>query len=305
LSLDVGLIGCGRWGRLILRDLVALGARVHVVQREPSHEALVGAGASSTHEEVASLPTVAGFVVATPTSAHAEVIESVLGTGKPVFVEKPMTASVDTARRIVAAAPERVFVMDKWRYHNGIEAIRAAVRAGLVGTPLVIRLARWSVGHAYDDVGPLWILAPHDLSIVLHIFGHIPEVRCAFPHFSRRPDLGIVARLGGHDGEIEATLDVGVLSPEHSRRVVVIGSEGSLELAGGYAEQLVHCRGKPGVPGPHRTEIPFEPNMPLLAELRAFLTYLQGGPAPMSNAREGLLIVERIAAIEKLAGEAV
>ena len=29
--LNVGLIGAGRWGRLVLRDLVALGCRVSVV----------------------------------------------------------------------------------------------------------------------------------------------------------------------------------------------------------------------------------------------------------------------------------
>jgi Trk K+ transport system NAD-binding subunit len=29
----VGLVGCGRWGRHILRDLVALGCEVHVVAR--------------------------------------------------------------------------------------------------------------------------------------------------------------------------------------------------------------------------------------------------------------------------------
>jgi hypothetical protein len=38
--------------------------------------------------------------------------------------------------------------------------------------------------------------------------------------------------------------------------------------------------------------------MPLLAELACFLAFLSGGPPPMSAAREGLLIVERIAAIE-------
>ena len=38
--------------------------------------------------------------------------------------------------------------------------------------------------------------------------------------------------------------------------------------------------------------------MPLLAEIEHFLAFLCGGPAPMSTAREGLLIVERVAAIE-------
>jgi hypothetical protein len=42
--------------------------------------------------------------------------------------------------------------------------------------------------------------------------------------------------------------------------------------------------------------------MPLLRELQAFVDHLRGGPPPRSSAAEGLMIVERIAAIRRLAG---
>jgi hypothetical protein len=41
--------------------------------------------------------------------------------------------------------------------------------------------------------------------------------------------------------------------------------------------------------------------MPLLAELRAFVEHLQGGPPPRSSAAEAVAIVERVAATIELA----
>ena len=38
--------------------------------------------------------------------------------------------------------------------------------------------------------------------------------------------------------------------------------------------------------------------MPLLSEVQRFLDHVKGGPAPMSSAEDGLIIVERLAEIE-------
>jgi predicted dehydrogenase len=131
MSLSIGLIGCGRWGRTILRDLIALDARVHVAAAsEMSRRAAIEAGAAGASPDIAGFPKdIDGYVVATPTSTHAEVIEQLLPSGKPVFVEKPMTNDVAAARSLIERAGERIFVMDKWRYHPGVEALADAARS--------------------------------------------------------------------------------------------------------------------------------------------------------------------------------
>ena len=48
---------------------------------------------------------------------HAAVLEEVLGRDVPVFCEKPLTDDPIAAERLAARAPDRLFVMDKWRYH--------------------------------------------------------------------------------------------------------------------------------------------------------------------------------------------
>jgi predicted dehydrogenase len=161
----VALVGCGRWGRHILRDLTALGCEVPVVARsEASVERGREGAAAEIVADVASLRKVEGVVVATPTSTHAEVVEEALELGVPVFVEKPLTADVDSARRLAAIAPDRLFVMDKWRYHPGVRELARIAQSGELGPPVGIHARRVGLGHKYSDVNAVWILAPHDLS---------------------------------------------------------------------------------------------------------------------------------------------
>lgn len=85
MSLRIGLIGCGRWGRMILPDLIALDARVCVAApSEATRQDALDAGAVCVSPDIAALPKdVDGYVVATPTASHAAVIEELLASGKP------------------------------------------------------------------------------------------------------------------------------------------------------------------------------------------------------------------------------
>jgi len=294
----IGLIGCGKWGRFILRDLLACGAEVHVVSPTADSRAkAIAVGARSTSSDLSELGRMDGFVVATPTGTHAEVLDRLLALGPPVFVEKAMTSDIASARRVAAAGEGRLFVMDKWRYHPGVEAMRAEIAGGRVGDVLAIRMERWAWGHPHSDISPLWILAPHDLSIVLHLIGDVPPLRSALPLSRRDPDLGLTAYLGSESGP-SVTLDIGIASLDRRRRCHVMGSCATLELRDGYDERIFIRDGAPGASSTSDRVIEVGGKMPLLAEIEHFLAFLNGGPAPMSTAREGLLIVERVAAIE-------
>jgi predicted dehydrogenase len=298
MAVRIGLVGCGRWGRLILRDLMQCGAQVHVAARsEASRAAALSNGASTAVGDLYELGAMDGYIVATPTISHAEVIERLLPRDGPIFVEKPMTADVASARRLTAAAGDRLFVMDKWRYHPGIEAMRAEIAAGRAGEVLAIQTVRLGWGNPHADVGALWILAPHDLSIVLHLAGALPRLQAVRALTARAPDLGLTAHLGG-PGMPSVEMTIGIASPEHRRRCVVVGSRATLELRDGYDDRIFVRDGAPGSPDATQRVIDVGKRMPLLAELESFLGYIRGGPAPMSSAAEGLAIVERLGEIE-------
>ena len=297
----IGLIGCGAWGRFILRDLKACDAIVHVVApSETSRRNAVAHRADSIVGALSELPPVDGYVVAAPTSLHAAIIEALLPSGRPIFTEKPMTADVASARRIAETAGERVFVMQKWRYHPGIERIRREIAGGALGELIGIHIQRWGWGCPHRDVNAFWILMPHDLSILLHWLNDVPPVRFVQSTLPGPIDTGVIVQLG-RPGGVPATIDMSIAAPEHRRTFTVVGGKASLDLRDSYDTSIRVRRGPPGDPDAAAETIEIGQEMPLLLELQAFLRHLEGGPPPMTSAQEGLLIVERTAEIEAAA----
>lgn len=297
----IGLIGCGGWGRHILRDLKTCGAVVHVVAKsDASRQNAAVHNAESIVEDVADLPMIDGYIVAAPSSLHAKIIEGLLPTNRPIFTEKPMTTDVESAKRIARRAGDRVFVMQKWRYHPGIERMRQEIASGTLGEICGIHIQRWGWGCSQDDVNAVWTLVPHDLSIVLHWLGRVPPLRWVRTSVSGAADLALVAQLQD-DGGPPITIDMSVVAPEHRRTFTVVGTKASLELRDSYDTAIRVRRGAPGDPAVRAETIEFSNDMPLVLEIQAFLGYLKGGPAPLSSAEEGLLIVERTAEIDQAA----
>jgi predicted dehydrogenase len=298
--LAVALVGCGRWGRHILRDLRALGCDVAVVARSPASVARArDGGAAVVVESVKSLPTVAGVVVAVPTSRHAAVLDEVLALGTPVFVEKPLCDNPIQANRLAMAAPERLFVMDKWRYHAGVLELARIAASNELGPPqsLHCRRVNWGVGH--DDVDPIWVLLPHDLSIALEVLGTIPPAVHASTELFDRSIVGMLATLGGPPW---VTVEVSAVAPAHRREVRLVCEDGVAHLDGSYSNHIRVARaGDIGGEGERR---PIADALPLLEELRSFVEHLRGGPPPKSSAAEGARIVERIGELAAMAQNA-
>jgi predicted dehydrogenase len=74
-----------------------------------------------------------------------------------------------------------------------------------------------------------------------------------------------------------------------------------MELGDSYAPEVVARHGMPGDLRAREERVPIPQDMPLLAEIRAFLEHLRGGPPPMTDAAEDLAIVERLAEIDAAA----
>jgi predicted dehydrogenase len=298
---QIALIGCGRWGRNVLRDLLRLGCEVSVVTRTPASAArALELGARWASTDLTQLPEVDGLVVATPTSTHADVILSVLDLDVPVFVEKPLTADVQSARAIAATAGTRIFVMDKWRYHPGVQLLREIARSGAIGETLGLRTVRVQWGNPHADVDCTWILLPHDLGIALEIFGAVPTPVSAVAHREGVRCTGLMGQLR-FDGGRWMSVEVASNGRSNVRRVAVFGDEGVAVLAGGWEEHVTITRTAPNGE-PDVTTLEAVGELPLLAEMRAFVDHLTGGLPPRSSAGEGVSIVEAIAELRRLAG---
>ncbi len=307
-STTIGLVGCGAWGRFILRDLVSLGCRATVVEISPSGvENANAGGAHRVVERIAELGEPSGVVVATPTATHFEVVSEVLDRFPkiPVFCEKPLTCDAAHARTLVETGGDRLFVMHKWRYHPGVEALAKIACSGELGPVTGIRCTRAGWGSPHADVHAIWILLPHDLSIIQHVFGAIPDPQAAAYDFDSTGDpAGLFALLGRQPWAI---MDISARRPDKKREIQLHCRDGIATLGGAYDEELdiarmARARNAPPAEIEHR---PIGSTMPLLAELTAFVNFARGcGSAPMSDAAEGARVVEMICKIHELAGGA-
>jgi predicted dehydrogenase len=304
---EILLVGCGRWGRFVLRDLGALGCRVVVVARsEESRQRALHGGAADVVPGLRELPLSYrphGVVVVTPSATHYTVIREVLEQfpGVPVFVEKSLTVSLGDARDLVARASGTLFVMDKWRYHPGIIGLREVVASGELGAPLGMKTRRLQWGSPHVDVDPVWILLPHDLAIALEVFGAIPPPRSARADRIGEVLHGMYALLGSSPW---LSIEISGRVPEHVRDVTLFCEGGSARLDDAYASELQVIRSLPARYG-DAVEVErrvLSSTMPLEAELRAFIAYLRdGGDPPRSSAEEGMTIVGVIEELRALA----
>jgi predicted dehydrogenase len=292
----VGLVGCGRWGMHILRDLCALGCDVPVVARsEQSVTRARDGGAGAIVADVSGLSSADGIVVATPTSTHAEVVEAALQHGVPVFVEKPLCADAARAAHLGELGGDRLFVMDKWRYHAGVLELAAIARSERLGPVQGLSTRRVGWGQQHDDVDSAWVLAPHDLSIALEILGSVPQPVSAVGLASGNDVLHLEATLD--TGSAWHTLTVSSRMREYRRTVELLCADGIASLDDGW-DTFVTIVGAGGAPDGERIETPGE--LPLLAELRMFVAHLDGGPPPKSSSREGAEIVAVIDRLREL-----
>ena len=108
---NVGLIGCGIWGRELLKTLATI-PNAPVVAVSDTYPAYLRRGLRGapkamgyqSHNELLADENVQAVVIATPTHRHREVVLAAIQSGKHVYCEAPMAHNIDDARAIAQAA---------------------------------------------------------------------------------------------------------------------------------------------------------------------------------------------------------
>ena len=302
----VGLIGCGRWGQNLLRDLKLLGASVCVVARSDDSRARATAGAADAIVgDIASMPPVDAVYVASTISTHAEVIEAVLDRGVPIFCEKPLADDAARAERLAERAADRLFVLDKWRYHPGVLEIARIARSGELGAVIGLSTRRIGWGNTHPDSTALWVLAPHDMSIGLEILGRVPPLCAAVVDGAEGRHSGVLALMADRSAWI--SIEISERSAERVRLVKLFCRDGTATLNDSFADHVAVQRVEVGERNrPLEVERrPVSEEWPLKVALADTLRFLGGGPPPKTSACDGALMVRRLAEILETASAVV
>src|SRR5438105_3786620 len=156
MPVPVAVIGCGYWGRNLVRNFAELGALAAICDPDQAPASQLSArygGPGVGLEPMLRDPAIAGVAIAAPAAQHAALATAALEAGKHVFVEKPLALTVPEAEGLCTLAEQRgrvLMVGHLLQYHPAFIALRELVRDGAMA--------------AFDDAQP-WseklVLYPH------------------------------------------------------------------------------------------------------------------------------------------------
>src|SRR5215472_13465294 len=187
--ITVGVIGCGYWGPLLVRNFrglldCQLKAVCDVNTERLKHvRALYPDIEAMTHpQQFLNGSNLDAVVIATPVKHHYSLAKSSLLAGKHTLIEKPMASSSAECEELISIAERKGLVLmvgHTFLYSAPVSKIMEIVEAGDLGEIRYINSRRLNLGLFQKDINVAWDLAPHDISIILHILGELPlSVNC-------------------------------------------------------------------------------------------------------------------------------
>ena len=136
--MKIAVIGSGRMGAIRAEDLLADGADVTIFNRRDSSADELAKKLSCSAGKYADIytETFDGYVVATATNAHVEILNSLLPLGKPILCEKPISLTVEETDEVISTAAKfgtQVQVGFQRRFDPPIAKAAAKIASGEVG----------------------------------------------------------------------------------------------------------------------------------------------------------------------------
>lgn len=320
--LMIGLGGIGQRHARNLRALLGPGAEImayrvrrqtHVVtpvmaadsSRNVEEEYAIRAF-SNLEEALAQRPDVA--FICNPSSLHIAITLACIQAGCDVFVEKPLSDSMQGANDLIAAARERkaiAMVGYQLRFHPCLRALAETVKSGILGGLLAVRatvgeyLPNW---HPYEDYrqmyaaraelgGGVVLSQIHEFDYLYSLFGLPSRIYAVGGHWSDlevdvedTADTLMECSFAGHPLPVQLHQDY--LQSPPSRECEVIGDRGRVIMDLHALTVSVFTRGStiPAV----RSFAGFERNQLFIDQLKHFLDCVRSRSKPVVDLRDGL-----------------
>ncbi|MEO8909292.1 MAG: Gfo/Idh/MocA family oxidoreductase [Gemmatimonadaceae bacterium] len=300
----VGVVGAGSLGFhhiRILRDLPGVRFTGFIETRPERASEVAKELGVSAHASLDSLLDASdAVVIVVPTSAHYSVASAAIGRGKHVFIEKPITTTLEEAESLLSLAREKGVLMQI----GHIERFNQAVRAALpyVSEPRFIdseRLAPFSPRGS--DVAVVLDLMIHDIDLLLTLVGSGAKSISAVGVPVLTPMLDIANARVTFDSGAVANITSSRISRERKRKIRIFQKSGylSLDLATGTGEFFrlrsdidpLSVRSAPAdiTAFVDRIKLEAPPGEPLKLELESFVAALKGESPVVVTGEEGKL----------------
>lgn len=323
--LTIGVVGCGYWGPNLIRNFI--GAKGVVVKtcadisesRLKHMQALYPfIGVTTDYREIVDDSEIGAVVVATPVSSHFEIAKAALDNGKHVFVEKPLTRTIDEGVTLVQLADEKhrtLMVGHTFVFTAAVNKIKDLIESGELGEIYYISTSRVNLGIFQHDINVIWDLAPHDVSIMNFILSSRPESVSAIGDSYIRPGVEDVAFMTmTYPGNRLTNIQVSWLNPSKIRKTTVVGSKKMLVYDDVSSLEKIRIYDKGVTVQPHYDtfgefqlsyrygdiSIPrLDDAEPLKIECQHFVDCVERGMIPKSSGRDGLDVLLALDAADR------
>ncbi|HVI46157.1 MAG TPA: Gfo/Idh/MocA family oxidoreductase [Chitinophaga sp.] len=314
-KLQWGFIGCGnvtevKSGPAFWQPGVSTVAAVMRRNRQLAMEYAARFGVGRYYDDAYTMldeRAANAIYIATPPGSHEEYALAAIARGYPVYIEKPVGADAAAAHRIANAVSESGVKASVAHYRRRLRpftCVRELLQEGFIGKVHAIQLrlwkhvsleqAGWRVDPAQSGGGIFHDLAPHQLDIMLWLFG-MPQ---ACNGMSTGPDPRIAQTVSGqilfeNDILFNGSWDFNVPEEETADECIITGSNGSIHFSffTNFDHVTLHSNGRTQA---FRFDIPAHVQEPFILDV---IKYFRGeGPNPCSiaEAATGMDIMEKL-----------
>lgn len=304
----IAVIGCGYWGKNLVRNFAELGS-LHTIcdveEERLGHFRSQYPGASTTTEFSGVLNTeeIRGVAIATPAETHFRLAREALMAGKDVFVEKPLSLRVGEGRELVDLASQQgriLMVGHVLEYHPAITKLKEMVDAGNLGKINYIYSTRLNLGKFRTEENILWSFAPHDISVILLLLNEMPtQVSAHGGTYLNREIADVTMTTMTFASGVKSHIFVSWLHPYKEQKLVIVGDK-KMAVFDDVApkDKLLLFSHRidwiERVPVPRKEDaevIPIFQAEPLKAECQHFLDCIESRQQPKTDGNNGLRVL--------------
>jgi predicted dehydrogenase len=317
-QVKVGVVGCGYWGPNLVRNFRSLPDCSLKVMCDISKDRLKHLTAlypdvkgETNFDHMLNGLGLDAVVVATSVKLHFPMAKAALLAGKHVMIEKPMAASSEQCAELVSIAHSKGLVLmvgHTFLYSPAVRKIKDIVDRGDLGDVRYICARRLNLGLFQKDINVAWDLAPHDISIILHLLEETPtSVNCrgsahVTPGIEDVTSMSLTFPKGR-----SAIIHSSWLDPRKVREMTIVGSKRMIVYDDVEQQEKIRIFDARVERPPHYdtfaefhyayhygdTYAPYiKQEEPLKSECQHFLECIQQGKQPLTHGGQGLELVK-------------
>ena len=216
--MNMWLVGAGYWGSKLLTGLKQFGVDAQVIDIRNG-------------QTIDNILDTSPVMLATPLWQHHEQAQELLRRGHDVYVEKPMSETLQQVLDVGTwVQPGQLLMVGHiFVHHPQMAEIKEIIHSGAIGclTHISSRRLNWGIYQTKTD--PLLSLATHDISIVLDLVGGQPLIEKAQSwNYSNNVQPDRVWFSGACNTEITFDIDVSWYWPVRTRQTIIIGTKGQI-----------------------------------------------------------------------------